>query len=279
MRHYRKYIEKIYRSPHAIEHEFSFKGRYGAKGEKRAPRRKATKEQIRRQNLLNRIKRIRRTIRLNWEEGDLWLCLKYPEGYRLPLEEVEKDVNRFLSNVRRAYKKMGCPFKWYLRVEVGERGGIHIHMIVNRIWGAQTDLLLEEKWRHQLKRRKIADRDTYGKVDWKSLYAAGGYGALAKYIAKTPEEDSEEYRQLSLFDEPEKKRLCSIRCSKNLIRPEPEVKEYYQRTMRKIIEEGPTPEAGYYIDPDSIVSGINPYTGLSYYQYTEYRISRERGYP
>lgn len=277
----KKYIEKIFRSRNVIEHEFSYKGKYGAKGEKRAERTKPTKEDVKKQNQKNRIKYIRRTILLNWQQGDLWCCLKYPKGYRISFDEVKRDVKRFLDNTRNAYRKLGHEFKWYLRIEVGELGGIHIHIIVNRIWGEQTDILLEQKWSYQLKKRGIKEEDRHGKVDWKTMYDAGGYEALAAYIAKIPEEDSEEYKQLSLFDETEQKGLLSVRCSKNLIRPEPEKKEYFHRTMRKIIENGPEPTPGFYIDKDSIVCGVNRYTGLSYFCYTEYRIRgrTERGYP
>ena len=181
-------------------------------------------------------------------------------------------MGKFIDNVRYAYRKLKHEFKWYLRLEVGELGGIHIHIIVNRIWGEQTDILLEKKWQYLLKKRGIKEEDTYGKVDWKNLYDAGGYKKLAAYIAKIPDEDSEEYQQLSLFAPVQQKRLCSVRSSKNLIRPEPEVKECYHRTMRKIIEYGPKPEPGFYIDEDSIVIGVNPYTGMSYLKYTEYRI-------
>ena len=82
---HKKYTEKIFRSLNVIEHEFSYKGMYGAKGEKRAPKKKATKEQIKRQNQTNKENYIRRTIQLNFAEGDLWCCLKYQDGYRLPI--------------------------------------------------------------------------------------------------------------------------------------------------------------------------------------------------
>ena len=277
----RKYIEKIYRAKNVIEHEFSYKGKYGAKGEKRAKKIKPTKEQIAKQNQTNRENRIRRTLQLNFSEGDLWICLKYPEGYRLALAKVEKDVDKFIANVRYAYRKLDYELKWYVRVDIGKLGGIHIHIAVNRLWEIQTDVLLEEKWRYLLKKRGIQEKDLYGKVDWETMYEAGGFKKLAEYIAKKYQEDSEEYKQLSLFDEMERRRLCSVRSSRNLIRPEPEVKEYYQRTMRKIIEYGPEATPGFYIDKESIYCGINPYTGLSYLHYTEYRIRgrTERGYP
>lgn len=278
---HRKYREKIFRSQNVIEHEFSYKGKYGAKGEKRKDKKKPTKEQIARQNQTNKENYIRRTMVLNFFEGDLWCCLKYPEGYRLPYEEVEHDVDKFIANVRYAYRKLGREFKWFIRVQVGELGGIHIHIVVNRIWEIQTDVLLESKWRYLLRKRGIEEEKTYGKVDWETMYEAGGFKRLAAYIAKPYQEDSEEYKQLCLFDETEQKRLCSVRSSKNLIRPEPEVRDSYKSTMMKIIEFGPDPTPGFYIDKDSIYYGTNPYTGLSYLHYTEYRIRgrTERGQP
>lgn len=278
---HRKYIEKIFRSKNVIEHEFSYKGKYGAKGEKRAPKKKATKEQIAYQNQVNREKRIRRTLLLNFMEGDLWVCLKYPEGYRLSLDEVEKDLDKFIANTRYAYRKLGHELKWYVRVDIGELGGIHAHIAVNRLWEIQTDVLLEQKWRYLLKKRGIEEKDRSGKVDWKAMYEAGGFEELAKYIAYRYTEEDEEYEQLSLFDEEEQKRLSSVRCSRNLIRPEPEVVESSKKTMRQIVDFGPEPTPGFYIDKNSIFSGINPYTGLSYLHYTEYRIrgTTERGQP
>lgn len=281
LRKNQKYIEKIYRSHYVIEHEFSYKGKYGAKGEKRAKRQKPTREQIARQNQTNRVNLIRRTILLNFLEGDLWICLKYPEGYRLSLEEVLKDFTKFYTNTRNAYRKLGYEFKWYARIDIGKLGGIHIHMAVNRIWEAQTDVLLESKWRYILKKRGISEEERSGKIDWRSMYEAGGFKELSKYIGKKYTDEDEEYEQLSLFDEKEQKQMTVVRCSRNLIRPEPEVVVSSKITMRKIIEFGPEATPGYYIDEDSIYSGVNRYTGLSYLHYTEYRIrdGTERGQP
>ena len=76
-----------------------------------------------------------------------------------------------------------------------------------------------------------------------------------------------------MFEEKEQKKLLKISTSRNLIRPEPEKKEYHRLTMKKILLEGPVATPGYYIDKDSIVSGINPFTGLSYLKYTEIRLN------
>ena len=174
--------------------------------------------------------------------------------------------------LRKNYKDKGQQLKFIYRMEIGALGGIHIHILVNRIWHAQTDLVLLKAWEKVLELRKIPQKRRAGLLDYKNIYESGGYQGLAEYIVKQPEEDSEEYKQLSLFAPVQQKQLLSISSSRNLIRPEPQVKEVKHFTVRNILEKGPKPQKGYYIDKDSIVSGINPYTGLSYLKYTEVRI-------
>lgn len=245
------------------EIEYKFAGKYGAKGEKRAKRKKATPEQIKKQNRRNREKYIRRLIKANFVPDDLWCTLKYPKGARPPLKEVRKDMERFLKGLRRAYGKRGNPLKYIYRMEIGRRGGIHIHILVNRIRGDPgADVLIRKHWKP-------------GRVHYESIYEQGGYEQLACYIVKEPCEEMQ--GQLSLFPEAERKKLRSYSCSRNLVRPQPERKVYGRRTMRKLLEEGPVATPGYYIDPESVVSGTNPYTGMSYLHYTEYRLgSTER---
>lgn len=275
------YKEKIYRFKDSTEYEFTYAGKYGAKGERRAPKRKPTKEQIQRQNQTNKEIRIRRLIKANFSPGDLWVCLKYPKGYRATLDEVKKDFRKFRDMIRKAYADRGKVLKYIYRLEIGERGGIHIHILVNRIWNAQTDIVLMKAWEEVLKRR-VPAKKAAGFVDYKNVYDVGGYAQLAEYICKTPKEDTEEYKQLSLFAPVQQKQLLSVQTSRNLIRPEPEVRTCCHWNMRRILENGwPKPKKGYYIEKESVVSGINPYTGMSYLKYTEVRIKSktERGQP
>ena len=138
-----------------------------------------------------------------------------------------------------------------------------MHILVNRIPGEpNTDVLVQEAWK-------------CGRVNYQSVYEYGGYEQLANYIVKRPSEEDE--AQLSLFPETERKELLSYSCSRNLIRPEPERTEYTRRTVRKLVEEGPKPTPGYYIDKSSIYYGVNPYTGMTHYQYIEYRLGE--GHP
>lgn len=246
--------------PGSIEYEYKYAGQYGAKGEKRQPKKKATPEQIKKQNQANRETKLRRIIKANFVPGDLWATLKYPQGTRKPVEEVRNDMKRFLDAARRTYKKRGQPFKYVYRMEIGARGGIHLHILVNRLEGCpDTDILIQSLWKP-------------GRVHYESIYEYGGHERLANYIVKKPEEDSEEAEQLKLFPVEEQRHLLKYSTSRNLIRPEPERRVYTKWTMRRLIEEGPRPTPGYYIDRDSIRAGINRYTGMSYYKYTEYKI-------
>lgn len=257
------YWRDVWRFPTSNENEFKFPGKYGAKGEKRLPKKKATPEQVKKQNQWNREKKVRRLIKANFQEWDLWCTLKYPKGTRKPLKEVKKDKKKFLAILRKAYRKRGESLKFICRLEIGKHGGIHLHILVNRIEGKpNTDVLVQMAW-------------SPGRVNFESVYEYGGYEKLANYIVKQPNE--EEMVQLSMFPEEERKELSSYSCSRNLIRPEPERTKYSRRTVRKLIEEGPKPTPGYYIDKNSIYYGVNPYTGMTHYQYTEYKLGE--GHP
>lgn len=268
------YTHNIYRFKNSIEHEYKYAGNYGAKGEKRDRRKKATPDQIRKQNQINRENRTRRTMKLNWKTKDLWCCFKYPKGLRPTVDEVLSDRRELLKRLRAAYKSRNIPLKYYSRLEIGAEGGVHFHMLINRIWGAQTDVILTTAWEETLRKHNRCKR-TEGLVDYKTVYDSGGMKDLSAYMVKEPEEGSKEYEQLSFFNESDKKKLLSITSSKNLIRPEPEHHVYKHWTMRKLLENGPKQTPGFYIEKESLYQGINPYTGMSYLKYTEVRIKTE----
>lgn len=252
------YWQDTWTFPTSIEYEFKFAGKYGAKGEKRQKKEKATPEQIRKQNQQNRKNRMRRKIKANFGENDLWVTLKYPRGYRPTMEELKKDLDKMFYLLRKAYRSRGAPFKWILRKEIGKRGGAHIHMIVNRIWGADMDLLIRNAWGK--------------KIDMQPMYEEGGYEDLADYIVKEPDEECE--KQLSLFPEEERKQFRTYSCSRNLIEPVPERKTYRRWTIARLIRDGEIKaKPGYYVDKNSIHYGVNRFTGMSYLRYTEMKIA------
>ncbi len=195
---------------------------------------------------------MRRLIKANFHKDDYWLTLKYPKGTRKPTEEVKKDIRNFIISMRRQYAKRGAEFKFIYRVEVGKQGGIHIHMIVPKIRGMD---LIQDGWKH-------------GRVNIQ-LLDGGDYKELASYITKPPDEVVE--KQISLFPKEERKEFIKYSTSRNLIRPEPERKVFGRWTVKKILDEGITPSKGYIVDKDSIYIGFNPYTGMNYIHYTEYK--------
>lgn len=256
----------IYDFYDSIESEYKFPGRYGAKGEKRAKRKKATPEQVKRQNQWRRETKVRRLIKANFRPGDLWETLKYPKGTRKPFEEVVDDMTEFLKQMRKEYRGRGCPFRWINRIEIGARGGIHMHIILNRLPGEPaTDLVIQRIW------EGIAG----GRANHQNLYAAGGYKNLARYLTKQPDEEQEE--QLSFYEPEERRKMIRYSSSRNLIRPRPEKKKSHWRTMRRMIKDGIRPREGYYIDPESVYYGVNPFNGTTYLKYTECRLGTRDG--
>lgn len=255
------YWKDVWRFINSNEIEYKYPGKYGAKGEKRAKRKKATPEQIKKQNQANKEKKLRRLIKANFVPYDLWCTLKYPKSVRPPIEQVKKDIRDFLDKMRKSRKKKGELFKFIYRLEIGKHGGIHIHILINRSEKKpDTDIEIKKAWKP-------------GSVYWTTIYEYGGYSDLANYIVKEPEEED---GQLSLFKEEEQKKFRSYSPSRNLVHPEPERSEYRRRTVKRLIEEGPEPTPGYYIDKESLVCGVNRYTGMSYLRYTEIRINEIR---
>ena len=256
-----------YKNKKIIEHEFKYAGRYGAKGEKRAQRKKATPEQMKKQNQYNMEKLVLRKMRNNFKRGDLWITLKLKKGERVSAQEILKIREKFLRQLRGVYKKRGRALKYMCRIEIGERGGIHIHILVNRIKGTPgTAEVISQIW----------GRLTGGHVNYAPVYEEGHFKDLADYLVKKPKEEIT--GQLTLFGTEEERKIFSeYTCSKNLELPEKETHDYKHWTLRKLVENGPEPKPGYYIDRDSIRHGKNRYTGMSYYYYTEIRLERDAG--
>ena len=245
----------IYRFNRSTEYEYKFAGNYGAKGEHRATRQKRTPEYIEKQNQYKRAKTVRHLIKANFQEGDLWTTLTYSDRSGRNIKDISEDVAKFLKNMRYQYKKAGKVCKYIYRIEIGSKGGIHVHIILNRI--PDIDILIQKMWKHGKTFNELLDNGTYDK--------------LADYIVKQPTEQQK--KLLKTFDEDAKK-LIRYSCSRNLERPVPETRTYSRRTMQSIFNNDLIPAAGYYIDRDSIRRGINEFTGYSYLYYQEIKIDK-----
>ncbi|MBE5910915.1 rolling circle replication-associated protein [Pseudobutyrivibrio sp.] len=251
------YIKDTYTFTDSIEVDIKFAGRYGAKGETRNKRKNVTPEVIQKQNQRNREIKYRRTIKANFKKGDLWVTFTYPGGTRLTMSQVKKDIKNLTDNVRKHYKKRDTDFKWIKRIEIGRNGGVHVHMLINRLRGdPSTEEIISGYWKVGRAHFEIfngASEDAHKIADY-----------VTKQLTDGQKKKAEE-QGLPL------KEMTSISTSKNLVRPVPVRKKYARRTVRRIIENGPTPHKGFVIDKNSLVFGENPFTGLSYCKYIEIR--------
>lgn len=251
----------IYRFRTSTEYEYKFVGNYGAKGEHRARKQKRTPEYIEKQNQYQRTKTVRHLLKANFKEGDLWTTLTYSSNEGKSIKEISEDLQKFLKNLRYQYKKAEKACKYIYRIEIGSKGGIHIHIILNRI--PDLDRMIQRLWKH-------------GK-SFNELLDGGTYDRLAEYIVKQPTDQQK--KLLKTFNEDAKK-LIRYSCSRNLVRPQPETKTYSRRTMQTVFNNDLVPEKGYYIDRDSIRRGINEFTGYSYLYYQEILIDNgQQGIP
>ncbi len=229
------YIEKTYDLGDVKEIARYYPGRYGAPGCKRRPKKKATPEDIRRQNQGNRARKIQRLILANFKENDWYLTLTYRKEERPgSMEEAKRRRKKFFADMRKAYRKAGYEFKFVCITELGKRGAVHHHLIIENIASEKlnTTKMITKLWK-------------YGGRHFDPLYEEGEFEELADYLTK------------------EQGKECNYTRSKNLIVPQPVREKVYRRKW----DEEPKPEEGYYIIKDTLINGINPVTGRPYQHY------------
>ena len=218
-------------------------GRYGAPGMPRMKKKKATPEQIRKTNQWNKERQCWRKMKLNFQENDYWVTLTYKlENRTQDMKEAAKDIRKWIQKVRTQYKRQEVELKWMLHTEIGSRGGVHHHLIINRI--PDADLIMRKAWEK-------------GGIHIDLLYDEGGLRKLAEYLSKTP--DGENKLKESRYS-----------CSRNLKIPVAEVKVYKRKTWK----DEPKLPKGYYLDKETYHEGINPVTGYKYRRYILIRLNR-----
>ena len=230
------YVRKKYFFSDAIEVEEHHSARYGAPVQSRRPRRKKTPEQIAKINQLNRIRAIARLIHWNFAPEDYWLTITYKRELRpANLEEAKKDMKILRRKLQKAFREAAVPMKWIQKTEIGSRGGIHHHLLINRI--PNLDQIITRLWEK-------------GGIYIRLVYKQGGYRKLAEYIEKR--EGKEYYYSRS----------------RNMEEHPPKVETMKAKTFRKIR----IPQ-GYVLDPASLVEGVNP-LGYPYRHYTLLKVEQ-----
>ena len=231
------YTRKWWETPNGrVVEEYHSRGQPppGERGKRSTP----TPEAMARANKRQKERNARLLIMNNFEENDYYVTLTYRKEERPgSMEECKKQFQQFIRKVKEAYRKAGEALKWIRNIEVGTRGGMHIHLIMNRIRDA--DIILRRCW-------------THGGVHQTLLYMEGGFRKLAAYMTKTGKAG-------------EGVRESSYSTSRNLDRPVAHRKVMTGKTFRGRKIRIPK---GYYLDKGSLYEGINEYTGYPYRYYT-----------
>jgi len=235
-----------------IDVEKCHSGRYGAPGCKRQEKKKATPEDIERQNEWAAAKRLARKMNANFKADDLHTVLTYRKEERPTMEDSKKILKDFLDDLRREYKKKNVPLKYIITTEYKNKA-IHHHIVLNNGFdqGINTMALIRTLWEK-------------GRPKFVPLDETGDYKELAKYFIK---ETSKTFKDKNSHQK------TRYSCSRNLITPEP-VREIIDS---KTFSKNPKPYKGYYIDKNSIVEGVNPVTGHKYQHYTMIKIKSKGG--
>lgn len=226
-------------------------GRYGAPGQKREKRRKATPEEMARANQRNKEKRTWHKIMANFKDGDYYLTLTYERDKKpKDIEAAKADFSKYIRKIKAKYRKSGEELKWIRNIEKGSKGGWHIHVIMNapeknrdemheyiqRVW----QVLHGRAWCERLN-RLIKPED-------------GPFRKLAEYISKSggvkPKEGSTP-------------KETSFSASRNLIIPVTKSEKRPYRTWRK----RPRAPKGYHVMEGTLKQFSNPLTGCPYREY------------
>lgn len=219
-----RYREQIYKCGDYVDLDIYPVFHKGSKT-RRKRKYKPTSEVQTRLNQRNAEKALSRILNANFGSGDIEVTLTYRDD-ELPesREEADADVAAFLRRIKRRRAKYGLGELKYIQVYGGGRH--HYHIVMN---GGLEREEIEKLWKlgYANTKRLEPDRDF-------------GLAGLAVYIAQQLEDEDEFGGEdlFSMFDLDEKTGELTERdtakrkkgkkrwsCSKNLVRPEPEVHE------------------------------------------------------
>ena len=253
------YVERVTKAGNTIEIERYFTSRYKKKGISRGDKVKPTKEEQEKVNTRQAERKLRILINANYGYGDYHLVLDYirrkGEPDRTP-EQMRQDIDVFLRECRKEYRKAGLEFKYIHVMEIGKKGARHHHIVVNKI---DTEIL-QRCW--------YKAYEGHNRVKVFPLDDSGNYAELASYLIKytgTHKKGTDGALQGKRWN-----------CSKNLVRPEP---EYHIISDREYFKKEPKAIKGYYVDKNSVSMGVHSpeYYGYGYLRYTLVKITDRGG--
>lgn len=224
----------------------------GGKGKTRQLKTELTSEEQAKINRNRQLRQIIVLINANFGLGDYHISLDYkkderPEGRT----EADANLNRFNRRLVYWYRKQGVELKRIAVTEIGKRGALHHHLVIN---GGVLSI------------EKIRALWPFGRIHVTPLEADGDYKDLAEYLIKKTD------WEFANVEEMKGKRRFNP--SQNLVRPKPKNK----RVKRKQINANPKPWKGYYIKPESLYIGKDQWSGQEYMVYRMIRIEPDFKY-
>ena len=126
------YIIEIVRAGNTIEVSKYYSSRFNKRGIGRGKRKSLTTKEQREVNKRAAEKKLRRLINENFQEGDTHLVLDYKLSERpTGREGMRADADDFLKEMRKLYKSLGLVFKYIHVMEIGKKGALHHHLVIN----------------------------------------------------------------------------------------------------------------------------------------------------
>ncbi len=247
------YVKRITKAGKTIEVEYFYTSRYQKKGIKKSEKIKPTREEQKKVNSRIAERNLRIILNANFRYGDHHIDMGYirkrGQEYRTK-EQMRKDLDVFLRELRKEYRKEGIELKYVHVMEIGEKGSRHHHLVINQ--GVSTQAI-QRCW------NKAYEGNSF--IYFSPLDKSGQYKKLAAYFIKYSD------KTVGTENALQGKRWNS---SKNLIRPEP---EYEIVTHRNWFRCEAKPYKGYYLDDETIQRGIHSpeYYGYGWFRYTMVR--------
>ena len=212
----------------------------GASKKNREQKKNKTPEQMQEANRRSAEKKLTRLLNANFVDGDLHVVLTYPKHARPSPKEARKILAKFWRKLKAKYKKYKKELKYIVVTEFKNKN-IHHHIVINNPDGINVMKTIKELW------------DGIPKAT--PLWSNGQYKELAEYLIK---ETDQTFREKGAALKQRYSR------SRNLIIPKPKTKVIKSEKWSK----NPRPRKGYYIDQDTLVNGINQWSGREYQTYT-----------
>lgn len=202
---------------------------------------KKTKDHMRRAET-----NLRRLMNANFKDGDYLVTLDYFRDIPKDSKEMQKEMQNFITRLKRKFKKEDKSLKYIYVKEVGPKGSRHIHMLVNQCpveW-------IRESWK-------------VGGIHINPLYSQGQYAQIASYFIKYSKKTEETEGKLVGKRWYGSRTLIKPRITKRIIK----ANRYSEKIKHK---------KGFFLDKSSVESGVNIF-GYSFFAYTLIKIPKEGG--